>query len=190
MTYPPYFHMRLVVALSGISLLFPSTAGASHSIDPNAHWAKRGPEIRVDVGNCLRHTYWRLAVRAAITDWSRSPVVNYRLVSCESAQREFQIKDGFYGRNGWSGYADWDYDSHFASLPIKLNSSYGVYYSEARRRKTVCHELGHALGLAHRTSGSCLVVGRSPRDRPDRHDYRYLRWLYGHEDSLSTPNRL
>ena len=181
---------KLIVASIAVLLLLPSAAGASHSFSPEAHWAKTGAGIYVDVGDCLRQTYWRRAVRAAIADWSRSPVVTYRLVGCGAAHREFHIRDGFYGGTGWSGYADLNYDLHFTEVPIKLNSSYGAAFSEARRRKTACHELGHALGLAHRTSGSCLVRGNYPRSRPDRHDYDHLKHIYGHEDWLLTPDGL
>ncbi len=181
---------KLIVASIAVLLLLPSAAGASHSFSPEAHWVKTGPGISVDVGDCLRQTYWRRAVRAAIADWSRSPVVTYRLVGCNAPHREFQIRDGFYGPTGWSGYAKLNYDLHFTSVPIKLNSSYGAGFSEARRRKTACHELGHALGLAHRTSGSCLVRGDYPRSRPSRHDYDYLEQIYRHEDSPLTPDEL
>lgn len=181
---------KMTLASIGVLLLLSSPAGASHSIHPNAHWAKSGAAISVDVGNCLRRPYWRRAVRAAMADWSRTPVVTYRLVACRAPNREFQIRDGYYGRTGWSGYADWDYALHFTWMHIKLNSSYGANFSEARRRKTACHELGHALGLGHRSSGSCLVRGNYPRHRPDGHDNNYLRRIYGHEDLLPTPDRL
>ena len=171
-------------------LLVPSAAAASHSIHPNAHGAKSGAGIAVDVGNCLRRQYWRGAVRAAIADSSRSPVVTYHLVACRAPSASFQVEDGYHGRTGWSGYADWDYALHFTSMQVKLNSSYGAHFSEARRRKTACHELGHALGLAHRSSGSCLVRGNYPRHRPDGHDYYYLRRIYRREDFLLTPDRL
>ena len=52
--------------------------------------------------------------------------------------------------------------------------------SAAARRKTACHELGHALGLGHRRTGrTCMRDGFATMYvHPDATDHANLRALY------------
>lgn len=183
--------LRLAVLLLALAL-FPATAGASHATHPYAHWAKAGGEIHVDVGDCLSRSYWRPAVRAAMRDWSRSSVVTYHMVGCNSPLREFRIRNQNYGRTGWAGFAVSTFPGrHFATMVVGFNDYSGSRHSALYRRGAACHELGHSLGLAHRTRSSCLATPvSSDRPDPDQHDYDQLRSIYRHQDLPGTPNRL
>jgi hypothetical protein len=45
----------------------------------------------------------------------------------------------------------------------------------ARRKKTVCHEIGHAIGLGHTNlSGSCMKQGSSPPPYYGSHDLSHI----------------
>jgi predicted Zn-dependent protease len=182
----------LRLAVLAIALALPAAADASHRTHPYAHWPKAGKEIHVDVGDCLSRSHWRPAVRAAIADWSRSSVVTYHLVGCDSPLREFQVRNRDYGRTGWVGFASstWPH-GHFATLAVGFNDYYGRRHSALYRRGAACHELGHALGLDHRSGSSCLATPVSSyRPDPGRHDYNQLRRIYRHQASPGTPGRL
>jgi predicted Zn-dependent protease len=73
---------------------------------------------------------------------------------------------------GWSARARPRYGS------LHLNTRYLT--SAATRRKTACHELGHAFGLEHRRSGrTCMRDGFTTLyGHPDGTDYANLRRIY------------
>lgn len=175
-------------------LVLAAPSPGSHSSGAKEHWKKAGSEIHVDLGDCMDNPRWDRAVRAAAPDWSRSMRVTLHIVGCDAAYREVRVFDAPYGRTGWAGRTEWSYGYHFLTrqencpgagdceMGVKLNSTYGNGYSDNGRRSTACHELGHALGLAHRSSG-CLVTPINPRMvGPDRHDFDQLRAIYGHEE--------
>ncbi len=152
-----------------------------------------GREIHVDVGDCIRGSVgWRTAVRAAMADWSRSSVITYHLVGCNAPYREFQVRNQNYGRTGWIGFASGRFDSgHFDTMVVGFNDYYGSRRSALHRRAAACHELGHPLGLDHRSTSSCLAGAVSAdRPDPDQHDYDQLRRIYRHRASPGTPGRL
>jgi hypothetical protein len=61
---------------------------------------------------------------------------------------------------------------------LHLNNRYLTY--AAARRKTACHELGHAVGLGHRRTGTtCMPDGfTTMHGHPDATDYANLRRIY------------
>ena len=92
--------------------------------------------------------------------------------------REYNANDGNYGVTylNWSG-------SHFTSVSVYLNNR--TVTNPTQHRKSTCHELGHALGLLHRSqTSSCMRQGNAVTDHismyPDAHDFNALHALYNH----------
>jgi hypothetical protein len=80
-----------------------------------------------------------------------------------------------------AGWATLNYDpkTNYAWYgSVHLNNRYLT--SSAARRKTACHELGHALGLGHRRTGrTCMRDGFGTMyGHPDAVDYHHLAKLY------------
>ncbi len=65
------------------------------------------------------------------------------------------------------------------AVTITLDTTFGRTNSSARRRNVTCHELGHSLGLGHRSSkSSCLTSYAATQMYPDATDIKNLNTLY------------
>ncbi|MCC6315155.1 MAG: hypothetical protein IT337_14220, partial [Thermomicrobiales bacterium] len=79
---------------------------------------------------------------------------------------------------------------HIIAATTRLNDSYfnqknGTYNTKNARRHTVCHELGHTVGLEHVNTRSCLNDSeRAIQDnvKPIKKDFKTLAKLYKHKD--------
>jgi hypothetical protein len=108
-----------------------------------------------------------------------------------------------YGKTDWVGLTRiWiTSDNHITQATSKLNDTYlnnprrfPQYSNPVWRQGTLCHELGHTLGLAHQDEGSCMdnVSNPSSEDmRPNAHDHEQLEAIYGsHTDEANTSSRV
>jgi hypothetical protein len=67
------------------------------------------------------------------------------------------------------------------SVTIYLDTTFGRKNSSAKRRNVTCHELGHALGLKHRSAKTtCLTSYANTVKYPDATDIKNLRTMYGY----------
>lgn len=67
------------------------------------------------------------------------------------------------------------------SSNVTLDTTFGRKNSAAKRRNVVCHELGHTLGLQHRTqTTSCLTSYVARQKYPDATDIKNLKTMYGY----------
>lgn len=112
-------------------------------------------------------------------------VDSYYETSCPSSTlhcvtvSEYSANDGLYGVTSFPG---WNSASHnYAGVTVKLNDYTAT--TSTQKRKSSCHELGHVLGLAHRsTAASCMEQGAAPPISmyPDQHDFDELQAIYNH----------
>ncbi len=144
-------------------------------------WSRTGL-LEIKVGNNLT-SIWQPYLATAASQWSASPVIDFATVAgksptaaCGGVFGTVQICNSNYGANGWLGYTNvWTSGGFVVQATIRLNDYYfgnGKYNATEWRSATVCHELGHSLGLDHadasRTnanSGSCLDTSNDATGR-------------------------
>ena len=65
------------------------------------------------------------------------------------------------------------------AVTVVLDTTFGRTNSSAKRRNVTCHELGHALGLKHRTeTTTCLTSNATSKQYPDATDIKNLNDTY------------
>jgi hypothetical protein len=146
-----------------------------------------------------------------VTAWNEPPVLNLQDVAggtsastgkrtpknCAATSGRVEVCNYSYGNKGWVGLTSvWTSDDHFTQATSKLNDTYlnnprryPTYSNSVWRLGTLCHELGHAIGLDHQDVGSCMDNVSTPGSedmRPNYHDYEQLDTIYGHTDGTNT----
>ena len=122
-------------------------------------------------------------VAAAAQRWSAGNPVDLRYTpkGCPSNSqcvtvRQAEMADPTAGLTA-TGYVGND----IKSSNVTLDTTFGRTQSADRRRNVVCHELGHALGLTHRTAASsCLTSYVTSQRYPDATDIKNLNTMYGY----------
>lgn len=67
------------------------------------------------------------------------------------------------------------------SSNVTLDTTFGKKNNFDKRRNVVCHELGHSLGLKHRTqTTTCLTSYAASQKYPDKTDIKNLNTMYGY----------
>lgn len=176
--------------------------------DPNGrldyHWERktRG-EVKLKIGENLSGD-WERYLRTSVNDWEDSRVAELRIVNgstnpkeCEQNRGQIEVCNDDYGTNNWLGLTTIYYrGEHITGVRIRLNDSYFdnedqyPQYSKGKdgrkaRRHTMCHELGHALGLGHVNDKSCMNdSSKAVFDylEPSNDDFRTLKDIYRHKD--------
>lgn len=153
----------------------------------------------------------------ALSDWSMSDKLEMTKVTggtneptgprtrkkCSPTARQNEICNERYGNNGWVGLTSiWTSGGHLLQATSKLNDTYfdrASYNNPQWRLGTLCHELGHTLGLGHPSTDynkdmhTCIDYYSKPDGDnmvPNTHDYAQLDKIYGHtDDPTSTSSR-
>jgi hypothetical protein len=171
---------------------------------PAYHWARKQSPFRLRVGDNVAGD-WNAYLRAALDDWNQNETV--RLVevdgatnpqSCQPVTGRVEVCDWRYGtQTGWLGLTQLYFSGdgeHIDAATVQFNDSFlyapnSPYNSDAARRHTICHELGHTMGLAHVTTASCMNNSQEAvfnNLTPISDDFEALRQLYAHQDATRT----
>jgi hypothetical protein len=168
-------------------------ARADHSA--GWHWQRKADPFVVRLVDSVT-SGWQPYVEAAAREWSDgSGVLNISVspgASDAATRKECPAPDGAvricnadYGDKPWAATTRIVMvGSHIVRAKIKLNDRGAFAF-----RALACHEMGHALGLAHRSPGatsSCLTPAvASSQKHPDTHDLRQLKRIYEHNDGAA-----
>jgi hypothetical protein len=180
----------LIVLLAPLAFILPA-ADAGHRAP--WHWETSGTPFDVRFIDSVPNS-WDDVLTKAANEWSESDVLDAvveggsdsRKVrrTCPMTLNAVRVCSFRYGATGWVGLTQIQLQGkHIRRASIKLNET---YFANPNRKST-CHELGHGLGLAHRSeTSSCMTQGQGVSMHPDGHDYRMLERIYGHSHRSST----
>jgi hypothetical protein len=176
-------------------------ADANHAIGGVGsayHWASPR-QLTVSDGVTVAGEAVPYNINAALADWSTAGGGKFTLTKVATATANIITQRGNYGDNGWLGESQFfTQNGHFSRVVISLNDFYAPYYPEYytadAKQQTICHELGHSLGLDHNyitnPFGSCLSDANDPLvdgnyPHPNPHDAEELALIYAHDDAAT-----
>ncbi len=151
---------------------------------PQIHWTRNGyshPQVYF-----VDHSGDAWPVTAAVPVWNRAQGVDswYRWANCPGKRGTHcvHVWSDDYGDIGWVGLTNIVWNSNRdlvdGDVYVLLNDYYS-YLGANRRRKSTCHELGHALGMGHNSSAnSCLIQGAYEPLWPNGDDFALIHDVY------------
>lgn len=192
----------VALLLAPVAGLLPSNTVASRT-QGHFHWARKQSQFTLQVGDNVDGG-WNSLLNRVVSDWNKGDTVTFRIVNgstgaqeCRERTGTVQVCNSSYGRQeGWLGLTKLyftDRGDHVDAATVQMNDSFlntdTQYNSEAARRHTLCHELGHTPGLDHVSSKSCMNDSQQAvfdNTVPINKDFRQLERIYKHKDSSTT----
>ncbi|MDQ3225561.1 MAG: hypothetical protein M3Q50_02860 [Chloroflexota bacterium] len=191
-----------VLVFAPVTSLAPSATLALQG-SGGFHWARQQTPFTLQVGDNVDGG-WNSMLSAVVADWNRGDTVSFQIVGgattpqeCRSKPGTVQMCNGQYGQPvGWLGLTRlyFDRSGHIDAATVQMNDSFfnannGQYNSDAARRHTMCHELGHTPGLDHVNTDSCMNDSTAAifnNLEPINKDFQQLARIYQHSDSTNT----
>lgn len=122
-------------------------------------------------------------VRAAAERWDNDNPVDFRYTTygCPRGVQCVTVRQAKLASPGVGTTTTVFVGDDIRSAKIVVDTTFGRTRSYSQRRNVICHELGHSLGLKHRTSTtSCLTSYVTSQRYPDATDIKNLRIMYGY----------
>ena len=193
----------LALLAAPVATFAPAPALATQT--PGAfHWARKTSQFTLQVGDNVDGD-WNGMLGNVVSDWNKGGTVTFRVVGGATNPQECRPRTGTvqmcnwqYGTQvGWLGLTRLyfnDRGDHIDAATVQMNDSFlnaanSRYNSEAARRHTMCHELGHTPGLDHVDTNSCMNDSQNAvfnNVKPINDDFQQLTRIYRHTDPSST----
>lgn len=133
--------------------------------------------LHLTLQNALDET-WQQPFQLAVADWNESPALTLTTQrvavdhTCTPVPGVMVVCNGNFGETGWVGINENSIQGGYIIESVsKMNEFYLRNANAAHRRFTMCHEIGHGLGLPHtdenpynRNLGDCLDYTDDPEE--------------------------
>eukprot|EP00804_Cyclotella_cryptica_P011380 CCRYP_016040-RA/>CCRYP_016040-RA protein AED:0.20 eAED:0.20 QI:569/1/1/1/1/1/4/251/533 len=177
------------------------------SVGENSAWDTNGKYsgLTLQVLNNLDESSdWIQYFQTALSDWDNGTpdAVNLYLRTtsydpdCRAVRKAMKVCNGNYGPTDWRGINQILLQDDFIITSLaKMNDYYLEGTNMAQKQYTMCHEMGHGLGLGHtdenfynRDLGNCMDYTERPQNNmhPDESNFKTLEQLYGNVDGTSV----
>jgi hypothetical protein len=190
--------------LAVVLVVVPVASNLADASAASYHWARKRPQFTLDVGDNVSGD-WNTYLRRALRDWNKNDAVTLDKVGgrtnpqeCKSTKGRVEVCNWRYGtQKGWLGLTRLYFNrrgDHIEAVTVQLNDSFfdsgSKYNDDAARRHTMCHELGHSMGLeGHENNRSCMNDSEDAifnNMTPISSDFRELDQIYSHKDGETT----
>ncbi len=167
----------ILIMVSALAVGQSSPAAASNDL------GHRVPSSAVQVGNFnLTALFGNSTAYVRTSLWN--PTDLSTSVHVDGVARNVDLYDDYYGDSGWHGvYGCYNWQSHptiCKNSLVRFNLDYppNGSWNATKANAVSCHEMGHALGLAHRFgTASCLDYNWS-NVTYDAHDLSHINSWY------------
>eukprot|EP00934_Nitzschia_sp_Nitz4_P004096 Nitzschia sp. Nitz4//scaffold2_size372955//253667//255113//NITZ4_000448-RA/size372955-processed-gene-0.439-mRNA-1//1//CDS//3329546853//4086//frame0 len=190
--FTPGFLDNLIPTLNNDDLKDPNSGGSIGKWDTG-----ESDGLELEILNALGDS-WQIYFSLAIADWdygypdavTLTATTVSEEVDCSSVTGKVKVCAGDYGETSWRGLCDLLYDGSgfIISTTARMNEYYLEFAEDDAKQYTMCHELGHSLGLAHTDEnfynadlGNCLdyTENFAVNKHPDESNYETLLEYYG-----------
>jgi hypothetical protein len=179
--------VAVFVALLALAVLGGSTLATAGTPAPKASFISWPKDVIYvyDTTSGLKKTdgtqVWPVKTVAAA--WSKdNPVdIRYTTKGCPTNVQCVTIKQSELADPTVGQAVTTSAGADIKSSNITLDTTFGRKNSAARRQNVVCHEMGHSLGLEHRTqTSSCMNPYVTSERHADKTDIKNLKTMYGY----------